>query len=273
MRVIVAGAAGRMGRMLVATVAEAADAELVGATERKRHAALGEDAGELAGVGRLGVPVVDELGKCPPADVVIDFTAPEATLLHARTAAARGMRMVIGTTGFSEEQRRELEATLAPIGAVIAANFALGVNLMLVLAEIAAKALGEGFDAEIVEAHHRHKVDAPSGTALALGEAIAKARGASLKDKAVFARQGLAGPRKAGEIGFAVVRAGAIVGEHRAIFAGESEIVEIRHEALSRRVFADGALAAARWLMQQPAGVYSMRDVLGLGKLLGDRLG
>ena len=265
MRVIVAGAAGRMGNMLVQAVAEADDAELAGATERPRHAVLGRDAGEVAGAGRLGVPVVAGLEDCPPADVVIDFTAPEATLAHARAAAARGMRMVIGTTGFSGEQRRELEETLAPVGAVIAANFALGVNLMLVLAELAAKALGEDFDAEIVEAHHRHKVDAPSGTALAIGEAIAQARGVRLGERAVFAREGISGPRKRGEIGFAVVRAGGLVGEHRALFASESEVLEIRHEALSRRVFADGALAAARWLMAQPPGVYTMRDVLGLG--------
>jgi len=263
-RAIVVGAAGRMGKMLVRAIAEAEDFRLVGATERPGSALLGKDAGEVAGVGTLGVELKAELAQCPDADVVIDFTTPKATLRHAEIAQQRGMRLVVGTTGFSREERKHLEAIAHETGAVIAANFSIGVNLCLALVEQAARALGDGFDLEIVEAHHRRKVDAPSGTALALAEAAARAKGVLLDQVAVFAREGIVGERKQGTIGFAVVRGGGVIGEHRVLFLGEKEVVEIRHEALDRAVFAAGALHAARWLVRQPLGLYSMREVLGL---------
>jgi len=263
-RIVVAGAAGRMGTNLVRLIAESADLALAGALERAGHPRLGEDAGAIAGVKRLGVPIVDALRHCPDADVLIDFTTPEASLALAEEASARGMRLVVGTTGFTAAQKARLEALARPVGAVIAANFSLGVNLCLALVEQAAKALDAGYDVEIVEAHHRHKADAPSGTALALGEAAASGRGVALEASAIRSRDGMIGARPRGAIGFAVVRGGGVVGEHRVQFLGAHEIVEIRHEALDRVVFAAGAVHAARWLAAQPAGIYTMRDVLGI---------
>ncbi len=265
-RIIIVGAAGRMGRMLVRAVSEDERLVLVGATERESSGLIGRDAGEVAGVETLGVPLVSGLDGMPEADVLIDFTAPEATLAHAAHAKTSGWRMVIGTTGFTPEQLADLRATLSEVPVVMAANFSVGVNLALNLIRQAAEVLsGDDYDAEIFEAHHRHKVDAPSGTALAMGRSIAEGRGVELERVAVRARDGITGPREPGSIGFSVVRGGSIVGEHRAMFIADEERVEITHIASDRMVFARGALRAARWLVDQPAGWYEMRDVLGLG--------
>jgi len=264
MRVIVVGASGRMGRMLVRAISEAEGAELVGATERPGSGWIGQDVGTLAGLSGLGVTVVNALDACPEADVIIDFTAPQATLAHAAFAAGKGMRMVIGTTGFEPEMLAELKKTLAGVPVVMAANYSVGVTLALELIRQAAAVLGEDYDAEIFEAHHKHKVDAPSGTALAMGRALADGRGVDLDDAAVYARQGITGPRQPGSIGFSVIRAGNIVGEHSAKFVSDEERVEINHIASDRMVFARGAVRAAGWLMDQKPGWYDMRDVLGL---------
>ena len=264
MRIIVVGASGRMGRMLIRAVCEAEGAQLVGATERPGSGWIGQDAGTLAGVPELGVAVADDLAACPDADVLIDFTAPQATLAHAGIIAARGMRMVIGTTGFEPGMLDELKTTLADTPAVMAANYSVGVNLSLELIRRAAAVLGNDYDAEIFEAHHRHKVDAPSGTALAMGRALADGRGVQLDDVAVFTRQGITGARRAGDIGFSVVRGGNIVGEHKAMFIADEERVEINHVAADRMVFARGAVRAAAWLTGRGPGWYDMRDVLDL---------
>jgi len=264
LRVIVAGASGRMGRMLVRAVADDRRAQLVGATERPGSAYLGRDAGELANAGTLGVRITDDVGRCAAADVLIDFTVPEGTLAHAEYVAAQGMAMVIGTTGFSAEQLGALRLTLAGSPVVMAANYSVGVNLALNLIRQAAQVLADDYDAEIFEAHHRHKVDAPSGTALAMGKALAEGRQVSLDDVAVFAREGITGARKRGTIGFSVVRGGNIVGEHKVMFIADEERVEIGHVAADRAVFAKGALRAALWLVGRRPGWYSMQDVLNL---------
>jgi 4-hydroxy-tetrahydrodipicolinate reductase len=263
MRIIVAGASGRMGRMLIRAVCEAEGVELTGATERPGSGWIGQDAGTLAGLSELGVTVSDDLGACPEADAIIDFTAPQATLSHAAIAARRGMRMVIGTTGFEPGMLDELKKILAGAPVVMAANYSVGVNLSLELIRRAASVLGPDYDAEIFEAHHKHKVDAPSGTALAMGRALAEGRGVDLTDKAVYAREGITGAREPGSIGFSVVRGGNIVGEHKAMFIADEERVEINHIASDRMVFARGAVRAAAWLTDQGPGWYDMRDVLG----------
>jgi len=264
LRIIVAGASGRMGRMLVRAVAEARGVELAGATERSGSSFLGSDAGELAGVETLGVPLLDDIQRCAAADVLIDFTSPVATLSHAAFVANRGMAIVIGTTGFDTAQLKQLKDILAGSPAVMAANYSVGVNLTLNLIKRAAEVLGEDYDAEIFEAHHKHKVDAPSGTALAMGHALATGRKAELEDVAVYAREGITGARKAGSIGFSVVRGGNIVGEHQAMFIADEERIEINHAASDRMVFARGATRAAGWLSHQPTGWYDMQDVLHL---------
>jgi len=264
MRVIITGASGRMGRMLVRAVSELDGTELVGATERAGSECLGRDAGELAGVDALGVFLKDDLSALPEADVLIDFTAPEACLLHARYVAENGLGMVIGTTGHTPQQLQELRDILSDSPVVMAANFSVGVNLVLQLIEQAAGVLGDDYDAEIFEAHHKHKVDAPSGTALAMGRALATGRGVDLENAAVYAREGITGARKAGDIGFSVMRAGAIVGEHKAMFVADEERIEINHVATDRMVFARGAVRAARWLQGQSSGLFGMREVLGL---------
>jgi len=266
MRVIIAGASGRMGRMLVAAVAEQKGACLVGATERPGSEYVGRDAGEVANVGTLGVRIVDNIRQCGQADVLIDFTAPSATLAHAAYVAENGMAMVIGTTGFSAEQQADLKVTLSGHAVVMAANYSVGVNLLLDLIRKAAGILGEDYDAEIFEAHHRHKVDAPSGTALAMGKALADGRNVNLDDVAVFSREGITGARQSGSIGFSVVRGGNIVGEHKAMFIADEERVEINHIASDRSVFAKGAVRAALWLQRQRAGWYTMQHVLGLSE-------
>jgi 4-hydroxy-tetrahydrodipicolinate reductase len=264
MRVIVVGASGRMGRMLVRAISETEGAELVGATEQASSVWLGRDAGSLAGLAKSGLVVSDDLHSCPEADVIIDFTAPQATLAHAAFAAEKGMRMVIGTTGFEPEMLAELKKVLAGVPVVMAANYSVGVTLALELIRQAAAVLGEDYDAEIFEAHHKHKVDAPSGTALAMGRALADGRGVEIAEKAVYSREGYTGAREPGSIGFSVVRGGNIVGEHKAMFIADEERVEINHIASDRMVFARGAVRAAGWLMEQKPGWYDMRYVLGL---------
>ncbi|MDQ6988820.1 MAG: 4-hydroxy-tetrahydrodipicolinate reductase [Mariprofundaceae bacterium] len=264
MRIIITGVSGRMGRMLVKAVVMAEQARLVGATERAGSAAVAQDAGSVAGLDVLGLQIVDSLDVCAEADVLIDFTAPEACLNHARLVAARGMAMVIGTTGFDAKQQVELDSILQHSPTVLAANYSVGVNLALNLIEQAAQVLNADYDAEIYEAHHKHKVDAPSGTALAMGKALAAGRKVNLDDVAVYSREGMTGARKNGDIGFSVARGGNIVGDHKTMFIADEERIEINHFASDRMVFAKGAVRAAAWLHQQQAGRYDMQDVLGL---------
>lgn len=260
-RVAIAGAAGRMGRALIAAATRGEDLSVAAALERPGSSAIGVDAGELAGVGRLGVAVQDRLE--PAAfDVLIDFTRPEPTLEHLDVCSRHGTPMVIGTTGFDEAGRARIVEAGRTIPVVFAPNMSIGVNLCFKLLEIAARTLGDAVDVEILEAHHRHKVDAPSGTALRMGEVVAQARGRSLKELMLPASR--AGARPDGAIGFAVLRAGEIVGEHTALFAGHGERVEITHRAESRATFAEGAVRAARWIVGRERGLYDMQDVLGL---------
>jgi 4-hydroxy-tetrahydrodipicolinate reductase len=263
-RVIVVGAGGRMGRSLVRAVGEQKDMQLAAATERKDSPLLGMDAGELADTGTLGVTIREDIHGCPQADVVVDFTTPESTLSHAKYVAEKKMRMVIGTTGFSAGQIASLKSILASAPVLMASNYSVGVNLALELVRCAATVLDTDYDAEIMDAHHRQKVDAPSGTALSLAEAVARGRGVLLEDVAVYTRQGITGPRKNGAIGFSVIRAGDIVGEHTVMFAGIGERLEIKHVATDRMTFARGAIRGVRWLMEQKTGWYSMRDVLNI---------
>jgi 4-hydroxy-tetrahydrodipicolinate reductase len=265
-RIAVVGASGRMGRSLVEASLAKDGVELAAAIDRAGSDAVGRDAGELAGVGALGVSVVDDLEKvAQDFDVLIDFTLPEATLMHAEFCRRYGKRMVIGTTGFGTGQRAELDAVAEDIALVLAPNMSVGVNLCLKLLDTAARVLGDEVDIEIVEAHHRHKVDAPSGTALRMGEVVAEALGRDLDECAVYGREGRTGARERKTIGFETIRAGDIVGEHTVMFAGLGERVEIVHKASSRMTFANGALRAARWVMGRERGRYDMQDVLEMG--------
>ena len=264
-RIAVVGAGGRMGRSLIEAAREQDGIELTAAVDRAGGEAIGRDAGELAGIGRLGVAVADELERVVDGfDVLIDFTLPEATLAHAEVCRRHGKRMVIGTTGFSADQRVKLDAVAEDIALVLAPNMSVGVNLCLKLLDTAARVLGDEVDIEIIEAHHRHKVDAPSGTALRMGEVVAEALGRDLQDCAVYGREGRTGARERKTIGFETIRAGDIVGEHTVMFAGLGERVEIVHKASSRMTFANGALRAAQWIMGRERGRYDMQDVLGL---------
>ncbi|MDD3517590.1 MAG: 4-hydroxy-tetrahydrodipicolinate reductase [Chromatiales bacterium] len=266
-RIAIVGAAGRMGRTLIEACHEADGVELSVATERAGSPHLGMDAGEAAGIGRAGVAITDDLAAAAAAgrfDVLIDFTRPEATLAHLELCRAHGRRIVIGTTGFTPEQRASIDAAAAGIPVVLAPNMSVGVNLCLKLLDMAARVLGDEVDIEIVEAHHRHKVDAPSGTALRMGEVVAAALGRDLAECAVYGRQGQTGERDRRTIGFETIRAGDIVGEHTVMFAGIGERVEITHKASSRMTFAKGAVRAAAWLMAREPGLYDMQDVLGL---------
>ncbi|UJF19689.1 4-hydroxy-tetrahydrodipicolinate reductase [Vibrio sp. SS-MA-C1-2] len=267
-RIAIAGAAGRMGRNLIEAVTNSEGAYVAAASERPGSTLIGADAGELAGVGCLDVSIVDDLASVSEQfDLIIDFTTPQTTLTHLALASAEQKMVVIGTTGFSDEEKKQIEEFALTTPVVLAPNYSVGVNLVFKLLEKAAKIMGDYSDIEIVEAHHRHKVDAPSGTALGMGEAIAGAMGKNLNDVAVTARQGITGERKQEEIGFATIRAGDIVGEHTAIFADIGERVEISHKASSRMTFANGAVKAAIWLQAQPKGLYNMTDVLGLEQL------
>ena len=264
LRIAVAGATGRMGHMLIEAVLASGDCTLAGALDLPGSLALGQDAGAF--LGRVtGVAVTADLRQgLQGADVLIDFTRPEGTLAHLAVCRELGVRLVIGTTGFSATQKAEIGAAAAAVPVVMAPNMSVGVNVMLRLLDQAARALAQGYDIEIIEAHHRHKVDAPSGTALAMGETVARALGRDLKACAVYGREGVTGERDPSTIGFATVRGGDIVGDHTVLFAGTGERIEITHRSGSRANYAAGSLRAARFLADKPPGLYGMDDVLGL---------
>lgn len=264
-RIAVMGAAGRMGKNLIEAISQAQGASLTAAVDRPDSSLIGADVGELAALGRLGVLLCDDLNKVlDQFDVLIDFTHPTVTLRNLDICRAAGKAMVIGTTGFSVEEKQLLVEAAKEIPIVFAANYSVGVNLCLKLLDTAARVLGDEVDIEIIEAHHRHKVDAPSGTALRMGEVVANALGRDLQKVAVYGREGQTGARERETIGFATVRAGDVVGDHTVLFAAEGERVEITHKASSRMTFAKGAVRAAQWLSEQPVGLYDMQDVLGL---------
>ena len=263
-RVAIAGATGRMGQMLIEAVRASGDCRLAGALDRDDSPALGQDAGAFAGWAS-GVPVTADLAAgLRGAHCLIDFTRPEATMAHLAACRAAGVALVIGTTGFSDAQMAGIAAAARDIAIVMAPNMSVGVNVTFKLLEMAAKALSTGYDIEIIEAHHRHKVDAPSGTALKMGEVIADALGRDLKDCAVYARHGHTGERDPSTIGFATIRGGDIVGDHTVLFAGTGERIEISHKSSNRQGYAQGALRAARFLADKRNGLYDMYDVLNL---------
>jgi 4-hydroxy-tetrahydrodipicolinate reductase len=265
MRIGILGCAGRMGRSNLREALDAEDVSLSGGIERAGHAALGEDLGVLAGREPIGLLAgSDATALIAASDAVIEFSTPVATLGHARLCAEAGCAHVIGTTGLSAADEAELERLGVRTAIVRAANMSLGVNLLLGLVRQVAATLDPAFDIEIVEMHHRHKVDAPSGTALALGAAAAEGRKVDAAEAFVRVRDGVTGPRRAGSIGFAVLRGGDAIGDHTVCFAGEGERIELTHRASDRRIYARGALHAARWAVGRPAGLYGMADVLGL---------
>jgi 4-hydroxy-tetrahydrodipicolinate reductase len=264
MRVGIAGSTGRMGRVLIESVLQAADVKLAAALEQHGSDGIGRDAGELVGAA-CGIAISDDVaGALAGCDVLIDFTRPAGTLEHLSECRKRGVKLVIGTTGFDETQKRAIAEAADEIAIAMAPNFSVGVNVTFRLLQVAAAALNDGYDVEIVEAHHRHKVDAPSGTALRMGEIVAQALGRDLRSDAVYGREGVTGERKAGTIGFATVRGGDVVGDHTVMFLGTGERVEITHRSASRATYAQGALRSARFLMQRPHGLYDMQDVLGI---------
>lgn len=262
-RIAITGVAGRMGKTLVQAVQEAEGVSLGVANEHADSPALGADAGMIAGLTANGVIISEQLD---PAgfDVLIDFTRPDATLAKLALCREHGRKMVIGTTGFDDAGKQAIADAAGDIAVMFAPNMSVGVNLSFKLAEIAAQVLGDEVDIEIIEAHHRHKVDAPSGTALRLGEVVANTLGRDLKTDAVYGREGITGERERKTIGFATVRAGDIVGEHTVMYAGAGERIEITHRATSRMTFASGAVRAARWLGDKEKGLFDMQDVLGL---------
>ncbi len=264
-RIGIAGANGRMGRTLVELLTKVDDLQLTAAVERAGVEVIGADAGELSGIGAQGIAVVDSLASVmADIDVLIDFSHPDGSLSNVQTCAEASVAVVIGTTGIKESQRAQIAALARSNAVVLAPNMSVGVNLCFKLLEIAARALGDDVDIEIIEAHHRHKIDAPSGTALRMGEIVAAALGRDLAECAVYGREGETGPRARQAIGFETIRAGDIVGEHTVMFAGDGERVEIAHKAGSRTTFGSGALRAARWVHGREPGLYDMQDVLGL---------
>ncbi len=264
LQIAIAGTSGRMGRALLEAVFQASDLNLHAALEQNNSPYLGRDAGELVG-GACGVPITDDVeAALNGCDALIDFTRPEGTLAHLAICRKLTVSMVIGTTGLSAAQKAQIAEGSGDIAIMLAPNMSVGVNLVLKLLETAARVLQDGYDIEIIEAHHRHKVDAPSGTALRMGEVIAATLGRDLEQCAVYAREGNTGERNPAAIGFATVRGGDIVGDHTALFAGTGERIEITHKASSRATFALGALRAARFLHGKHAGLFDMRDVLGL---------
>ena len=266
MKIAIAGATGRMGRMLIEAVINAPDLQLVGALEHSSCPQLGDDAGAFLGK-KTGVEITADIAKAlSDAQCLIDFTRPEGTMAHLAIAENTGTKMIIGTTGLSLDQIADLKKASEKLAIVFAPNMSVGVNVTFKLLEIAAKMLNQGYDIEIIEAHHRHKVDGPSGTALKMGEVIAEALGERLDDVAVYAREGHTGERKEGSIGFATIRGGDIVGDHTVLFAGDGERIEISHKSSSRQSYAQGSLRAARFLQNQASGLYDMQDVLGLRK-------
>ena len=263
-RIAVAGASGRMGHMLIDAITAADDCVLAGALDIAASPALGIDASAFLG-RPSGVAITADLAAgLQGAQVLIDFTRPEGTLAHVKACRAQGVNLVIGTTGFSEAEKAEIAAAAQDIAIVLAPNMSVGVNVTLKLLEMAAKALSTGYDIEIIEAHHRHKVDAPSGTALRMGEVIADALGRDLKDCAVYAREGVTGERDPSSIGFATIRGGDIVGDHTVLFAGTGERIEISHKSSSRAGYANGSLRAVGYLADKKTGQYDMYDVLNL---------
>ena len=263
-RIAVTGAAGRMGKTLIEAIQTAEGLTLAAAIEHSGSSLLGVDAGELAGVGKLNVTVVDSLEKVKDDfDLLIDFTRPEVTMENVAFCAEHGKKMVIGTTGLCAEQKQVLENAARNTAIMFASNMSVGVNLCFKLLDVAARVLGDDVDIEIIEAHHRHKVDAPSGTALSMGEVVANALGRDLEACAVYGREGITGPRDRQTIGFETIRAGDIVGDHTVLFAAEGERVEITHKASNRMTFAGGAVRASRWLSDKNKGLFDMQDVLG----------
>ncbi len=265
LRVAVAGASGRMGRMLVEAIDAAPDLRLSGALDTPGHVSLGQDA--LAFAGRSsGIPIVDSVDTAlADTDVLIDFTRPQGTMLHLAACRRHSVGLVIGTTGFTPAERDAIREASAEVAIVMAPNMSVGVNVVLELLEQAARLLDDGYDIEVIEAHHRHKVDAPSGTALAMGERVAAALGRSLADCAIYGREGVTGERDRSTIGFSTIRGGDIVGDHTVLFAGTGERIEITHKSSSRATYAQGSLRAARFLAGRREGLYDMRAVLGLG--------
>ena len=263
LKIAIAGASGRMGRMLIEAVQEADDTVLAGALDIPGPN-IGSDATAFAGKPG-GVTIESDLAKgLENADYLIDFTRPEGTLKHLEYCAAHGIKVIIGTTGFDEAGKAAIAAAAQKTAIMFAPNMSVGVNVTMKLLEMAAKSFAEGYDIEIIEAHHRHKVDAPSGTALKMGEVVAEALGRDLKEVGVFAREGVTGPRDPSSIGFATIRGGDIVGDHTVLFAGIGERIEITHKSSSRVTYAHGSLRAARFLADKPIGLYDMQDVLGL---------
>ncbi|HPK30883.1 MAG TPA: 4-hydroxy-tetrahydrodipicolinate reductase [Ottowia sp.] len=262
--VAIAGASGRMGQMLIQAVLDSGDCRLAGALDRAGSPVLGQDAGAFLGQTTGCAITADLQAGLAGARALIDFTRPEATMAHLAACRRQGVALVIGTTGFSDAQKAEIAAAAQDIAIVMAPNMSVGVNVTLKLLEMAAKALATGYDIEIVEAHHRHKVDAPSGTALKMGEVIADALGRDLKDCAVYERYGHTGERDPSTIGFATIRGGDIVGDHTVLFAGTGERIEISHKSSSRAGYAQGSLRAVRFLAGRKSGLYDMFDVLGL---------
>lgn len=265
LNIAVTGAAGRMGRALINACQLNEECQLSAAIEQPGNSLVGSDAGDLAGLGRLNVTVVDNLEDVIDSfDTLIDFTRPESTLKNVELCVQHGKNIVIGTTGFDDAGKQAIHDAAQKIGVVFAPNMSVGVNLCLKLLDMAARVLGDDVDIEVIEAHHRHKVDAPSGTAIRMGEVVADALGRDLSECAVYGREGVTGERDRKTIGFETIRAGDIVGDHTVLFAAEGERVEITHKASSRMTFANGAVRAANWLQQQSAGLYDMQDVLGL---------
>ncbi|WP_085314462.1 4-hydroxy-tetrahydrodipicolinate reductase [Derxia lacustris] len=268
LKIAITGAGGRMGRMLVEATAADPQAQLVAAFDRAGGSNIGRDAGEplgiATGVNVQGVAPADLAGVLDGVDCLIDFTRPEATLAHLDACVARGVKLVIGTTGFDADGKAAIARAGASIGVVFAPNMSVGVNATFKLLEVAAKILASGYDIEIIEAHHRHKVDAPSGTALRMGEVVARALGRDLDAVAVYGREGVTGERKPETIGFATIRGGDVVGDHTVLFAGIGERIEITHKSSSRMTYATGSLRAAHFLADRAAGVFDMQDVLGL---------
>jgi 4-hydroxy-tetrahydrodipicolinate reductase len=264
LKVAIAGSTGRMGRVLIETVLHAPDVELAAALEQHGNASVGREAGELAGevcAIRISDDPRQVLAGC---NVLIDFTRPEGTLQHVAVCRELGVRLVIGTTGFTDDEKRTISGAAREIAIAMAPNFSVGVNVTFKLLEVAAEALKQGFDVEVVEVHHRHKVDAPSGTALRMGEIVARALGRDLKRCAIYGREGVTGERKSETIGFSSMRGGDAVGDHTVMFLGTGERIEITHRSGSRATYAQGALRAARFLMDKQNGLYDMQDVLGL---------
>jgi 4-hydroxy-tetrahydrodipicolinate reductase len=264
LKIAIAGSAGRMGHALLEAVLHSGDLKLAAALEQPGNTHLSADAGTLIGSTPSGVVLSADLGVLAGSDVLIDFTRPQGTLAHLAACRQHGVKLVIGTTGFSDAEKKTIAEAARDIAIVFAPNMSVGTNLLFKLSDLAARVLHEGYDVEIIEAHHKHKVDAPSGTALHLGEIIAKANGRKLDDCAVYGREGVTGERNAGAIGFSSVRAGDIVGEHTVMFAGTGERVELTIRSSSRATYAQGALRAARFLADKKLGLFDMQDVLGL---------